>query len=291
MFMNNIHGQRLNMDIPVAQGSGFVGKHGADFCNFNDRWSQVVNLLSAPDGSMFAIDWYDKQQCHDGKPDKHDRSNGRIFKIAFNARPAKPVDVAKKTDAELVALVTDPNEWISRHARRLLQERAAKTIGASLEKIVREAKPREALRALWTLQITGNLNEAMLLECLRERPGNPYLTAWAIQFACENGKPSEAIRQQMSTLARDAKSPVIRLYLASAAPRLPIDQRAAIVEPLIAHGEDATDQNLPLMYWYAIEPLVAQNPAAAATMLAGSKIPILQEYIARRMAATAQASQ
>jgi hypothetical protein len=44
------------------------------------------------------------------------------------------------------------------------------------------------------------------------------------------------------------------------------------------------------MYWYAIEPLVGQNPAAAATMLGASKIPILQEYIARRMAATAQAS-
>jgi len=291
MFMNNIHGQRLNMDIPVGQGSGFIAKHGADFCNFNDRWSQVVNLLSAPDGSMYAIDWYDKQQCHDAKPDKHDRSNGRIFKIAFNAHKTPPVDLGKKSDAELAALVVDRNEWMARHARRILQERGSKSIVASLEKVVREATPREALRGLWTLHVTGNLSEAMLLECLRERPATPYLTAWAIQFACENGKPSEAVRQQMTALARDAKSPVIRLYLASAAPRLPIDQRAAIVEPLIAHGEDATDQNLPLMYWYAIEPLVAQNPAAAATMLGASKIPILQEYIARRMAATAQLSQ
>jgi putative membrane-bound dehydrogenase-like protein len=291
MFMNNIHGQRLNMDIPVPHGSGFIGKHGADFCNFNDRWSQVVNLLSSPDGSMYAIDWYDKQQCHDAKPDKHDRSNGRIFKIAFNAHKTPPVDLTKKSDAELAALVTDRNEWMARHARRILQERASKSIAGPLEKAVREAKPREALRGLWTLHVTANLSEATILECLRERADNPYLTGWAIQFACENGKPSEAVRKQMTELARSAKSPVIRLYLASAAPRLPIDQRAAIVEPLIAHGEDATDQNLPLMYWYALEPLVAQNPAAAATMLGASKIPILQEYIARRMAATAQLSQ
>jgi hypothetical protein len=89
-------------------------------------------------------------------------------------------------------------------------------------------------------------------------------------------------------LARDGKSPVIRLYLASAAPRLPIEQRASILEPLVAHGEDVNDHNLPLMYWYAIEPLVAQNPATAASLLGAAKIPLLQEYIARRMATTAQ---
>ena len=287
IFMNNIHGQRLNMDIPVAAGSGFVGKHGADFCNFNDRWSQVVNLLAAPDGSMYAIDWYDKQQCHDAKPEKHDRTNGRIYKIVYNDQRGASLDLAKKSNDELVALATHPNEWLSRHARRLLQERAPKNL-PQLEKVVREGSAHDALRALWALHVSGNLSEPLVLECLRERAGNPYLTAWAIQFACESGKPSEAIRRSLAALARDGKSPVIRLYLASAAPRLPIEQRASILEPLVAHGEDVNDHNLPLMYWYAIEPLVAQNPATAASLLGAAKIPLLQEYIARRMATTAQ---
>lgn len=287
IFMNNIHGQRLNMDIPVAQGSGFVGKHGADFCNFNDRWSQVVNLLSAPDGSMYAIDWYDQQQCHDAKMEKHDRTNGRIFKFVYKDQRRAPLDLSKKSNDELAGLTIDPNEWVSRHARRLLQERAPKTL-TPLEKVVREGAPREALRALWTLHVTGNLSEALLLECLRERSGQPYLTAWAIQLACESGKLSEAVRRDMVRLARESKSPVIRLYLASAAPRLPLAQRAEILQPLIARAEDAADQNLPLMLWYAIEPLVADNPATATALLSAAKIPVLQEYIARRMATTAQ---
>src|SRR3989449_92961 len=74
IFMNNIHGQRINMDVPAREGSGFVGKHGADFINFNDKWSQILNLLTGPDGSVFMIDWYDKNQCHLNDVNSHDRS-------------------------------------------------------------------------------------------------------------------------------------------------------------------------------------------------------------------------
>ena len=42
--------------------------------------------------------------------------------------------------------------------------------------------------------------------------------------------------------------------LAAAAPcHLP--SRWAVLEGLVAHAEDAGDHNLPLMYWYAAEPL------------------------------------
>ena len=50
IFMNNIHGARINMDILEPQGSGFVGHHGPDFICFNDSWSQIVNLRYDQDG-------------------------------------------------------------------------------------------------------------------------------------------------------------------------------------------------------------------------------------------------
>jgi len=59
--MNNIHGACLNMDIPERQGSGFVGHHAPNFINFNDSWSQIINLQEGPDGSVYMIDWYDKK--------------------------------------------------------------------------------------------------------------------------------------------------------------------------------------------------------------------------------------
>ena len=125
--MGNIHGQRINMDILERAGSGFVGKHGADFANFNDRWSQIINLLTGPDGSVFMIDWYDKNQCHHNDVNGHDRSNGRIFKISYGEKKATKVDLSKLSTEELVSLVPSKNEWMSRHARRLLQERSGES--------------------------------------------------------------------------------------------------------------------------------------------------------------------
>jgi hypothetical protein len=52
----------------------------------------------------------------------------------------------------------------------------------------------------------------------------------------------------------------------------------------VAHGEDAEDQNLPQMYWYALEPVVGADKKVGAEMLAKVKIAKVRELIARRMA-------
>ena len=85
-------------------------------------------------------------------------------------------------------------------------------------------------------------------------------------------------------LADTDPSPLVRLFLASAAPRSPDDTfRRNLVERLVAHGEDADDHNLPLMYWFAAEPLVADDPALAEALLTRTKIPKLRPLIARRL--------
>ena len=89
LFMNNIHGARLNRDILKPSGSGFVGSHAADFLLANDAWSQIVNLKYGPDGSLFMIDWYDKNQCHHNEVNGHDRTNGRIFKVSYGTTAAR----------------------------------------------------------------------------------------------------------------------------------------------------------------------------------------------------------
>jgi len=115
------------MDIPERAGSGYVGKHGKDFLNFNDSWSQTLNQLYDPDGSVLIIDWYDRNQCHHTREDGHDRSNGRIYQIVYRDQKTTRVDLARLSDTQLVKLVPSKNEFMSRHARRLLQERAAAT--------------------------------------------------------------------------------------------------------------------------------------------------------------------
>ena len=76
-----------------------------------------------------------------------------------------------------------------------------------------------------------------------------------------------------------------RLEVASACQRIAPADRLAIVAALAAHAEDATDANLPLMIWYAAEPCVAADTAAGVQLAANAKIPLLREFIARRIAA------
>ena len=84
LFMNNIHGNRVNVDVPVRRGSGFTGKHGRDFLVANDRWFRGINLHYGPDGAVYLIDWYDQQACHDKRPAIWDRTNGRIYRVQID---------------------------------------------------------------------------------------------------------------------------------------------------------------------------------------------------------------
>src|SRR5205814_7128734 len=108
------------------------------------------------------------------------------------------------------------------------------------------------------------------------------------QLLSESKKFSDTLLAKFANLAKNDPSPVVRLYLASALQRIPIEKRAPILEPLLAHAEDVTDHNLPLMYWYAAEPVAGKNPASAATLMAKTKIPLVREFLARRMTATAK---
>jgi hypothetical protein len=67
--------------------------------------------------------------------------------------------------------------------------------------------------------------------------------------------------------------------------RLPVAQRGEILEGLLGHAEDAKDHNLPLMYWFAAEPVAGESVTGAAKLLKATKIPQVREYITRRMTA------
>ncbi|HXG47446.1 MAG TPA: PVC-type heme-binding CxxCH protein [Methylomirabilota bacterium] len=300
LFLGNIHGQRLNVDIPERRGSGYVGRHGKDFLNFNDKWSQTLNQLCDPDGSVLVIDWYDKNQCHHGREDGHDRSNGRIYKIVYNQQRQTRRDLAALSDEELVKLVTSKNEFLSRHARRLLQERAAglglqPAARTALKQLYATAPDTEAkLRALWALHLTGSLDAPTAIENLRSR--DEWVRAWTIQLAFESPENLRRLIQEandkgleadpdLRELAESDPSAVVRLFLASAAQRIESDEfRMELLQRLLRRAEDATDHNLPLMYWYALEPLVEAQPETVLAHAVETKLPRILNFTTRRLA-------
>jgi len=287
LFMNNIHGARINRDILKPSGSGFVGSHAPDFLLANDVWSQIVNLKYGPDGSVFLIDWYDKNQCHRSDVNSHDRSNGRVFKVSFGETTAVRQDLQKLSSHVLVQMQTFPNEWHARHARRILQERGPSALDSAMLQALAATtvgQPAIQLRILLAQHAVGALSDPNEIE---RRLADPDATirAWTIQLATEQGEPAAPILARYVELARSDPSPVVRLYLAAALQRLPRVERWDVLAGLVGHAEDASDHNLPLMYWYAAEPLAALDASRAARLAVGSRIPLIQELMARRIGA------
>ncbi len=284
IFMNNINGFRVNMDITKRAGSGYTASHGTDFINTNDFWSQWLNFRITPSGSVFVIDWYDKNQCHSPNPDVHDKTLGRIFKISHERDQWVTVDLRRKSDKELVAYQLDENEFYVVHSRRLLQERGGNAeVHAGLWKIFNENPDvTRKLRTLWALHVTGGINEKQAEELLDH--ANEYVRSWAIQLIAENKKVPAGAQRRFESMAKRDTSALVRLYLASALQRMSPDQRWEMVRNLGTHEEDAADQNIPLMVWYALEPLVAVDAGRATELVKNSKLPNLREFVSRRIA-------
>ncbi len=290
IFMNNIHGQRLNMDHLTPRGSGYVGSHGPDFLLTDDAASQMINLRYGPDGQVYVIDWYDMQACHTDDVEKPDRSNGRIYKVSFSGERAKLVDLRAESDGALAQRVLDRNDWYVRHARRILQERsAAGKLDASIANSLREiatkhADPTRRLRAAWALSVTDLLDGAT--RTAMRHDDHEQVRSWGIRLEIQaQPHPADATLLELATMARKDLSPVVRLSLASELQRMPMDQRWEILNGLISHPEDANDHNLPLMIWYAAEPLVESAPERALQwgLEAGKSIPRLRDFAARRI--------
>jgi putative membrane-bound dehydrogenase-like protein len=290
IVMNNIHGQRLNTDIIKPRGSGIVGSHGTDFLLTQDRASQMLNFRYGPDGQVYVIDWYDMQACHDGNRDVHDRSNGRIYKISYGNPKSVSVNLDNWSDLELAEVVLNNNDWYVRHARRILQERAAKgKIDSKATERLHDILSNDEddtrrLRALWALHVAGALDQSTIYKLFNDE--SPYVRGWTVQLAFENSAPDARLLSRLVQLAEQDPSPVVRLYLASAAQRIPLEKRWDLLAVLATHGEDAGDHNLPLMIWYAAEPLAEVEPQRALEfgLSCGKTLPRVREFMLRRVA-------
>ena len=288
LFMANIHEHGILSDILEKKGSGFSGKHGDDFMMANNAQWVGFSLEIGPEGGLYVLDWHDADICGS---DVLNSETGRIFRIMPKVSLAENwkdryADLRKLSDNELVNLQTSKSEWHARRARIILQNRAfkkslSKEIYDQLFEIYsKNTNPDWRLRALWTLQVTGSLDEKTLMNALSDT--DEYIRAWAIQFLTENENPGSGVIAKFRQLAGEDQSAVVRLYLASALQRLSFDDRWDIAKALLSHREDANDHNLPKMIWYGTEPLVQENTARALDLAVQSRIPMVTQFIARR---------
>ena len=284
IIMANLHEHDVITDILEPSGSGFIGHHGNEPLFANDNAWVGFSMEIGPDGAAYVLDWHDTEICGNAT---HDKDTGRIYRLAPKGLPGKSgINLAAQTDLELVGLLTHSNDWYSRRARVLLQQRAAagqlnEAVPAKLWELFAQSKTSaHQLRALWALHVTQNLPADRLLPLLDH--AEPYVRGWAIQLLGEDRSYNPAALAKFAAMAERDGSPIVRLYLAAALQRMPLTERWPIAQNLVAHAEDDADHNLPKMLWFGIEPLVEADTAHALALATHSKIPVLAQYIARR---------
>jgi putative membrane-bound dehydrogenase-like protein len=295
LFMGNIHGRRINVDVLKSNGSGYSASHGKDFLLANDAWARFINFRYGPDGNVFVIDWYDQQACHRNEPEIWDRSNGRIYKVSRRGVGSVQVNLQKDNDSMLVLHQLHGNDWYSRHGRRLLAERfgtpeqrqekpaTLATITKNLHNLfINHPLEIRRLRALWCLNVIGALNEDRIRIGLEDK--HPQVRGWTIRLAVENKMADGALLEKLQSLSMSDPSPIVRRYLASAALRLPPASRWQILEGLASHVGDANDPNLPCMVWYTAESLVEHDAARVLGITQNAKLPRLLPLTVKRIA-------
>ncbi len=305
LFMGNLHGHRINVDVVTPKGSSYEGDRNPDFLLTHDKWSIPVAIKAGPDGNVYLCDWYDKQICHRNEPEIWDRTNGRIYKISHkDTKPVKVFDLQKLSYNELVELLQNENDWYVRHARRILQERyGERKVNLDSERVLREMVKKhpgvkQRLNALWTTASIMNWDTLFFGGIVMDKGQPDIVKGWAYRLYLDTGwystlamdDPSKAAIAKMwdgfafSSVTPAPSSPQLQRDQAIALQKLPLEFRWKALESLTSHAEDVNDHNLLLLYWYAAEPLAERNPPRALKLAANAKVPLLP-FMARRVGA------
>ena len=284
LFTHNLFGHQMNHQVNVRQGSGYDTQHaGFDLLFAPDPQYMAVDLQTGPDGAVYLIDWCDLQHCHNPEPEKWDRTNGRIYRVSWaeSYHPVK-VDLGAKSDLELAQLHTHRNDWYSRQARGLLQQRSAsRAVDAKAVALLKEqaagGETAQVLRAVWTLHVIGALDAAQLAKLAAHR--SDVVRAWAVQLATEKAGQPLLGGDVLAGLAKSDPSSTVRLALAAALPMLAAPQVWDVATALAAHGEDKDDRFLPKMIWFGLAPVVADDFTRAFALADATALPSLADSI------------
>jgi putative membrane-bound dehydrogenase-like protein len=246
---HSVHGHNVR-----GLGSTFQAEQAGDLLRANDTWFAPTDMVIGPDGRVYVADWHDRRTAHPDPDADWDRSNGRIFAIgSAGSKPLSQFDcnLTRKTNDELVGMLSRSNVWYRRKARRLLGERRAIEATDRLRQTALDGSGGKALEALWALYSCSGLDQTTAVALLRHRV--PEVRAWCVRLLGDEPRVSDEIALSLVALAATESDVRVRAQLASTARRLTPKFGLELVSKLLAHDEDVGDPHLPLLLWWAVE--------------------------------------
>lgn len=224
----------------------------------DDLTFRPVYLANSPDGSITIADFREEYIAHgQNYQGQIDPESGRIYRLrGKGVSRVTDVNLASKTTAELVGLLSHDNMWHRQTAARLLGERGEWATVAPLRKLLLEGKTAHpSLEAMWALHQMRTLDERHLLAAL-EHPA-PMVRAWAVRLIGDiwlrnRRKFSDEAFQPILKLAQKETDREVRSQMLGTARRMRMREGLSLVWSAV-RGDDSDDPFIPLMAWFTIE--------------------------------------
>lgn len=282
----NLLSSVVNWHRIEPNGSTFKAGHAGTAMDAKDSWFRPIDLLVGPDAGVYVVDWYDKRATHLDPLDTWDRSNGRVYRLHIKgAPPAGVLNLASKSDLELIGLLSNPNAWWRREARRLLAERRPAAVLPELDKLLAGGDSHLALEALWAAHGIGTLSAERARVALAHP--SEHVRAWAVRLLGDGGRVPEPLFASMTEILAREKSPLVLAQAAATAKRLPDAQALALLAPVLRDASVVADPYVPLLSWWAVEAVAGRSPGAVASWMSDVSAwdyPVFRATVASRLA-------
>jgi putative membrane-bound dehydrogenase-like protein len=271
LFMGNLHGSAINRDIVTKNGATFTQKNAPDdFLQANDAWFMPVAQKVGPDGCLYIMDWYDRYHCYqDAMRDAPglDRTHGRIYRISYKDTPrAKPFDLKKLSNDELLKLLGHPNNWQRREAQRLLNERWEPSLIPTLQRMALDSadQTQAHMHALWLLCSQKEMDPEFHLKLLSQ--SEPARRNWGVRACGQIESLSPAIIERLKALAKDT-APDVRCQVAVTAGRIEEAQGLSLLFAMLSNDENAKDPLIPTIIYNNLKPMATSRMESILTFI------------------------
>ena len=156
----------------------------SEFIRATDPLFRPVNMITAPDGTLYIVDmyrgiiqqanWTQKGSYLREQIEAHELQKeigrGRIYRLRHEGfAPGPAPHMLDETPAEWVQHLSHPNGWWRDTAQKLLVLRRDLSVVPALEKLAGHdsTDPRPRLHALWTLEGLSALDDKLILRALK----------------------------------------------------------------------------------------------------------------------------
>ena len=271
---NLVHRYKIEDDGAGRLKAVDAYKRGEIIASWDERF-RPVNLLGAPDGTLYVVDmyrgivqeaiyWTDflRDYIKARELEKPVRL-GRIWRLAHDTtkRDRRPA-LSKATAAELARTLGHANGWWRDTAQQLLVQRGDKAAVPQLQQLAAQASDwRTRLHALWTLDGLDAIDSELVQRAFGDK--SPDVRASALRLSerwiGQPGSPGQLMTAAALKLVDDP-SWTVRRQLAATIGEVPVESRLGpAVTVLARYGNDAVVVDAAISGLRGAEPEVLKR--------------------------------